>query len=547
MFFDNNISGMFSAQGKGAVNKFSILKRKDELLQGFKLTAKLPKFNKAKIELKKPHIHKHKLINQNLSNYIDPTCTKYTPSYNYIYKNPNLVLNWNTTSGVKIPKNNKDNNSSSSCDSMIIRNLKNSKNSNKIKRFKVKELSEEKDGSEIKNYTQSKPKILVNMAKMTSRKTNYIKKNDLYILKPNISTSSNKTFAEKINFKQIRLNKFNKKSASDVGRSSYSSSNNQSMEKINSTTVSKYPNYKSEFIPNIKKIFTSTINNSTLKQTKSEQINEIKPKKQKKRKIKAPDFSKILSRKKLESIQQKPLCAPQFCSLPTQNNKKIHFNFSKIISRIDDTKPSHTSVPDDYDPNTVLDKINNYKRPITYFFLGTNPDKTIKKPKYNVNYLNGTINKFEFDFDEKKSSATTKTNTEIEFFKNKLPEYMLHIKNNLNFNVKSLILNNYKNSKMYSHDELFLSSIKKSFNELIKYDNTEKDNELNNFITDESFKLINTKLSKRSKYYKYNLDNTIRVKARNLNGITMTSTKSDRIPSLYQSKEFENFKLNFNK
>lgn len=52
---DTNPSGMFSKQGKSAADKFNILKRKDELLKGNKLTVELPDFKKKKVELKQPY------------------------------------------------------------------------------------------------------------------------------------------------------------------------------------------------------------------------------------------------------------------------------------------------------------------------------------------------------------------------------------------------------------------------------------------------------------------------------------------------------------
>lgn len=56
MFIDENAaSGMFSKPGKSAADKFSILKRKEELLKGNKLTVEAPEFKKKKIELKQPY------------------------------------------------------------------------------------------------------------------------------------------------------------------------------------------------------------------------------------------------------------------------------------------------------------------------------------------------------------------------------------------------------------------------------------------------------------------------------------------------------------
>ncbi len=56
MFVDEtNISGMFSKPGKSAADKFNILKKKDELLKGNKLTVEVPDFKKKKVELKQPY------------------------------------------------------------------------------------------------------------------------------------------------------------------------------------------------------------------------------------------------------------------------------------------------------------------------------------------------------------------------------------------------------------------------------------------------------------------------------------------------------------
>jgi hypothetical protein len=564
MFTDvTNSSGMFSKQGKSAADKFNILKKKDELLKGKKLTLEMPDLKKKKTELKSPYKYVIKYFVPKKNSNELPNCTKYFPNYNFLSVKNNRVIDWKKS------------------EKRTLSRIKNSlvKDSNYTKI--------------ITNSSNSKEKSMLNNQNMNN--ANNLSSN-LKRKKSKYFTKHNNKFNSLESNKKNSNNKISNKSLKEHYDNNYA---NNIDENHNLTLNNNNLSFKQKELYSINNYNEKKVKIRLIKTNKS--IIELKNQISKKLKIKGPNFNNAITRKMLDDLDNKPLCAPQFSHIQIENKRKIKILFSKVIPRKDDTKIANEVNSIDYDPNKILEKVNAFNRTVSYYFNGSKPVKhNPNKKKYFVDYVSGksgyisnqdieniennnfshnnnlvsTENNFKHANDMKKklSQKITKID-EKNNIKNILPSYLDTQSNGKIFNLKSLLLNNFVNSKMYTSDELFKSFQNKSFNSYVKFNiRNFRNKEINNannisstscMNSDEnSVENLNTKafkldLNKKNKnlskyiyknfgYYNYNLDHLFKSKSKNIDCVSLSSVKGNRIFSEFETKEFGNFKLNFN-
>lgn len=600
---------------------------------------------------------------------------------------------------------------------------KNKLGNDNINNISIKEYNNDSSNLKSKIYTSKNNFINSNAANLNSFNNN-ISPFTSNINNMNNLTHSLNSFVLDSNIKESRER--NKQISTINNQNQTNTSNNSNINYINniklsSNVTSTYENYNNDikknntslnafkkthiknfFSDNIENLKTNNNNNNNLNEPNNARFGKNKSiititnqggvkkyirKKQPDIKIKAPDFNKALSREKIESLTNKPVCAPQFSSVPLENKRKIHINFSKVIARKSNIKKLQEESNPSFDPNKCLDRINNYNRTVCYFFngknhennkssntndingnkdMGTQENSTNNKRKYFVDYITNksyyvnleedrtatmsnpnNINSFDKiknkimnikyklinknDMKKEKSNQnTTNNDTESKVFKdnkksskslldvidlkskyynntknsnnktftsnffvqtlnkenknynnyyydrvkeeerinNFLPSYLSASINKNSINNKSLLLNNYSNSKMYTHDELFQPFNKKCFNNFISYcekknlklnaintENTYISNTTNNahnaetdikglrVLNKSSMKGVKKQMVKNFSYYNYNLDDIMKLKFKNIDSITYSSVKNNRNFSIYDSKSYKQFEL----
>ena len=379
-----------------------------------------------------------------------PSCTKYNPNYS-IRQNKSLSgPEWKKITGRK-SKIKKDNfpfyiNQ----DNIILNNLSGK--------------------SFIDMSKQIDREYFYKNKKLDSNKNNFIVRskssNNLLINKPDFLIK--KCFSNKIN--NLKISNFlSLKNYND--KINYSNNNLQSNndDSLEESSKDSYDNYKIYY----------------MKQFKKKNKNEIKNLKKKnlldKKKIKAPDFNQFISREHYDKIKNKkeviPFNLPNYKNVRERPIMMVVYNQKKYIKK-NRCKSALLKRVDNllyFDPNKILNKINNYK--------------TVHAPNFKL--------------------MTSRPNNN-----DPLPAYMKKIFSRsscLNFTELSFKMNNYSNSKFAENKNGFFP--KKSFNKIINMNLLKSKKFLNNFYgknMNKGFMKKNILIENSMKYYKKNFNELLK-------------------------------------
>lgn len=217
----------------------------------------------------------------------------------------------------------------------------------------------------------------------------------------------------------------------------------------------------------------------------------------KKNKIKGPNFSKSLSRDYFYRQLKSSSSGNFYNVIQNRDNRKIHYDFSKLKPREDRIETIHDNLPFDYDPDKLLSKINNYKKtqactfsrsvytPFNGFFnsegLNYSKENTVKvlenayfgmpaiqKPKLSKTYY--TQNRTEYTAPP--SIVNLKKMIDINKFKSVLPSYLCDPRNTSStctLNLKSILSNNFAKGDYLDPNVTNTFKVKKSYNAYINY------------------------------------------------------------------------------
>ena len=428
-------SGLFSKIGQTTHNNFSYLKNKDNLLKGIQSSIDMPIFNKVKVITKSMLLKSKQKNSKSIINLkkklIEPTCTKYTPVFNFLFKKEDLVKNWKLTEKRTISKKkNEIDNFNFLAKAEIENFISNSKNVVIMSPDKKLEIQAQSSSNfHLRQQYERNQKIRNNQSNTAASLTNSPKKKNI----------------SEFGFFKLRSQNFidhsetmkNKKSSTSVSNHNFSNKNNNFNKKptlanndspVKLDIASSFINIHNHITPtfpngdnfnNKTKSYFNSISNDSDKlvvKTKKEsalRINKSKSKinnivvsnkhkeiKTRKDKIKALNFDNVLSRdyynkQNKSKNEYEPMSLPFFSS--RFNNKKILIDFSKSTIRETNTNIINDITPDDFNPNNHLEKINNFNRtqnvkfskpihsPVTYIF-NTESNTTDINTKLNTFY-----------------------------------------------------------------------------------------------------------------------------------------------------------------
>ena len=355
-------------------------------------------------------------------------------------------------------------------------------------------------------------KSFIDMRKQISREYFYKNKNSLHNNKNNFnvrSKSSNNLLRNKpdLLIKKCLTNKSNKLIISNFhslknnnDKINYSNNNSQSNNNYSSEESSKdsYDNYKIYYMQQFKKK-----NKNEFKNLKKNNLLD-------KKKIKAPDFNQFISREHYEKINNKkeviPFNLPNYKSVRERPIMMVVYNQKKYIKK-NRCKSALLKRVDNlmyFDPNKILNKINNYK--------------TIHAPNFKL--------------------MTSRPNNN-----DPLPAYMKKIFNRsscLNFTELSLKMNNYSNSNFAENKNGFFP--KKSYNKIINMNLLKSKKFFNNFYgknMNQRFVKKNLLIENSMKFYKKNFNELL--KDDFLNKFDCVTYKTIKKNKEIDEKDIQNF------
>jgi hypothetical protein len=411
------------------------------------------------------------------------TSMKYNPKMDVIWRKVISGPKWNACSGrekrkifnIKRAKSNKEN------DFVDKINLK-KYSSTSIKSSKTLKHKKGKN----KDYLLYDHMNTINMNKQTARGDLPIYyDNRIRYVKPFIIKSITKTNSIDNISKSAKKNKENKNTNTITNNLRISlSSNNNSNELLRSYSTKMYSTSK------LKKINSNNLQPNTPSPTQ---------------KIKAINFSKIISREQLNYINRDKdeihpffmpsykMVEPRSVSMVSYSEKQIHKPVSKRMKGVDQNLF--------FDPNKVINKYNNH--------IETNA------PNFNI-MMGRTLDK------------------------NPLPTYMINKFDRFSLDTiteKGLRMNSHQNGKFNKKFSTFYP--KKSFNKLINNNFIQNEKFLENclgYIVKESFN--DEKLRKAIEYYNKDVDYYLEQNnlKRNFDGITFSTYKEN--VKKYNDKEF---------
>jgi len=370
--------------------------------------------------------HKNQIMNGSI--YVDPTCTKYNPKYDLIFKKLITGPKWKDKLGRNYPIQN-----FTSSDCFLNINPFNYK----IKKNKIKKLSS-KSKKQNQNKNENKysiietgvSKCLVNMDKTTQRGE--------FLNNALLRIRTDKPFIKK-DFKKIKSSKA--ANSSDKQKNNLKTKEIIIIDNSRNNCCLTEGNKENKTMPTINKNIDSTKKKRNLKKTIIKNIyrNFDSPLLRKiysiKSKVyKAPNFAKIISRDKLEKLKEfqnnfKAILNPNYSYIRERSLSMVKYKLGK--NKIKKMKKfngiDHTY---NFNIDKIVSKYNNHKEP--------------QAP----NFVNMT------------SRICSKTNP--------LPNYMQGIYTRMtvdDINDKTLKLNNFSDGKFMAATNSFFP--KRSFNKII--------------------------------------------------------------------------------
>ena len=420
-----------------------------------------------KYNLKYHNISHLEIMKKNRDIYIEPTCTKYNPKYDIIFQRLVTGPKWKKILGRTCPirnmtssecfLNNKnisiENKSKENCNNNNF-NKKEKNNKDKKKKSSAKKQKEYKRFCIIDN---GESKCLVDMNKTTQR-------GDLF----NIRVRTEKAFNKKENNNNNKNNMININSNSEE-KKMIDNKNNYFLTKDNKKNKTNIMSNKYTKIKNLKKLLLKNINtNRNYKLLRTSNLFPLKENK-------SPDFSKIISREKLQKIAEKS--KNTFISLVSPNYSQVSERPISMVlyekSKINKKRRNFTGIDSNlnFDIDKVINKVNNHR---------------IYKPRNFDNMISRTYNEA-----------------------NPLPNYMQGIYNRTavdSFNEKTLKINEYSNGKFLTPTNTFMP--KTSHNKIINL-SLLKCCDIENKNKDDYNEIYTDKLIKQINYRNNNNDNLI--------------------------------------
>lgn len=427
---------------------------------------------------------------------IEPTCTKYTPSFLLVFPNENKVINWkNTEKQTKpiyekikpdfdfIAKAEIEQFGAHSKNVVIMSPQDHIARKKRMREKKLEANSKHKQNSyesyeddsilikqRSSSISKSHPKDQDMMNTIKSRE------DDLNSISSSVKRSHNIAASSSNHYKDNENHDYY-----------LSSQRHDSFIKINGTDFDEKGCLTQEETRQANKLNDSTLNRNRISKK------SIK----KKNKIRGPNFSKSLSREYFYRQLKNSPSGNFYDISQKRDKKKIYYDFSKLKPREDKIETFHDNLPFDYDPDKLLSKINNYKKTQACVFSrsvyapfnglfnteGLNYSKenttkvlenpyfgipAIERPKHSKTYY--PQNKTEYSAPP--SIVNLKRMLEINKFKSVLPTYLCDPRNtssNTSLNLKSILSNNYAKGDYLDPDVTNTFKVKKSYNAYINY------------------------------------------------------------------------------
>lgn len=508
-------SGLFSKIGQTTHNNFSFLKKKDNLLKGIQTSIDMPIFNKVRVITKSMLLKAKPKNSKSIINLkkklIEPTCTKYTPVFNFLFKNEDFVKNWKLTEKKTISKKQKENKNFNFLAKAEIEDfICNSKNVVIMSPEKKLEIqSQFPSNFHVRQQYEKNQKIRNNQSNNAASLTNSPKKKNIsefgfYKLRSQHFIDHSETLKNKKSSTSVNNNNSGKK---NIYNKKATLANNDSPVKLDfASSFINIHNHITPTFPNgeaghnkTKSYFNSISNDSDklIVKTKKEsalQFSKSKSKlnksvisikkiecKLKKDKIKALNFDNVLSREyyskqNKSKNEYEPMSLPFFSN--RFNKKKILIDFSKSTVRETNTNVLNDITPDYFNPNDHLEKINNFSKtqnikfsqpihsPITYIF-NTESNSTELNTKLKTFYSGLTKN----PSNQIDMSSLNQSNSKNTSFNNSLGKFKYKTKfNESEFNKeKQMARTTYYNPNLYSKEKNLPIFNLKKLTEIQKY------------------------------------------------------------------------------